>query len=129
MTHQINRRPMPILRLLLLLLVLIFVCFGVFAVTVDRLCNHSIEQWAPYYPNAVEDSADYNFLRPRSVGEGHVVLRSPDDVETVKQFYRDNTIELMHSGAVRGLASTNWQVEPDPEGDGSIIILFSACAV
>jgi len=129
MATQINRRPMPFLKWMFLLLLLIFACFGIFLATVDRLCHASIEKWAPYYPNAVVISADHNYLYPRAIGDSRVVLSSDDDVETVKQFYRDLMISLLQAEETHGLAATNWRVEADPENNGSIIILYSSCAV
>jgi hypothetical protein len=124
---QPNSKNIPFSRWLLFMFLLAFACVGTTLFAGDRLCRWSIESNLPYYPEARVVSIENNYLRPRAIGQTIVVLSSPDDVETVKQFYRDFTIARMNSEAARGLASTSWAVEPAPDGNGSIIRLFSEC--
>lgn len=88
-----------------------------------------VNTWAPYYPNAEVVSQDYDFIVPRTMGTGATIMVSPDDVETVKQYYRDLTIENLQGNKQRGLAATDWQVEENPDGEGSQIILSSVCGI
>ena len=102
-------------------------CFATLVLVVDEVCRLNIEQRIPYYPDARVVSVDYDFIRLRALGVSRVVLSSPEDPETVRQFYRDNTIRLMQAEESRGLAGTDWNVQPDEDGGGSIIILSSVC--
>lgn len=102
-------------------------CIGSMLVGGDIMCRNSVEKWAPYYPNAEEVSVDYNYVRPRAIGTTYVTLLSPDDEETVRQFYRDNMIANLNEEAAQGLAVTSYQIEPNPDGEGTIIRLYSRC--
>jgi hypothetical protein len=103
------------------------ICLGSIIVGADMICKSNVETWLPYYPNAEVVSIEHDFIRARAMGETWVVLSSPDDPETVRQFYRDNTLALMRAETLRGWAITDWRVEADPDGEGSIIRLYSLC--
>jgi hypothetical protein len=124
---QPNVRPPSLLKWAVLLLGLAFACIAMLLISVDYVCNSNIEQWAPYYPDATVISVEHDFIRARGIGTSRVTLASADDAETVRQFYRDNTLALMQTEQTRGLASTHWNVEENPEGSGSIITLYSEC--
>lgn len=122
---QPNTRPPTPLRWFLVMLLLAFGCVATMLFAADRLCSANIEQWTPFYPGAALTDQQHNFLRPRAMGISRVILSSPDDPETVRQFYRDHTLALLRAEQSRGIASTNWRVEPD--GTGSLIVLDSQC--
>ena len=124
---QPNQRPHSLWKVVLILLLLAFGCISTVIFTADQICRSNIEQWLPRYPGATIISSEYDFIRLRAIGTSTVVLFSPDEPETVRQFYRDLTLTLMQAGKSRGLASTNWTVEPNPDGEGSVIILYSEC--
>lgn len=120
---------MSTLKWFLLLLVFAFGCIGTVLFAGDQVCHSDIEQWIPVYPGAIVISKEHDFIRLRAMGTSVLTLSSPDDPEIVRQFYRDNTLRLLREQESRGLASTNWSVEPDPDSDGSIIILYSECGI
>ncbi len=94
----------------------------------DIKCSYDIENWwAPLYPNGETVLVEYDLFRPRALGETKWVLESSDDVETVKQFYREKRLETLDAGKTRGLAWSESFVTPLENGQGSRIIISSAC--
>ena len=122
-----NRKPTSILRVAAVLLLASFTCIGSIILVADLQCSADIEGWAPLYPNAEAVKVNYDLFRPRALGQTTLVMESPDDVETVKQFYRDNILEVLDAERSRGLAWADWRVQPLETGAGSRIILISAC--
>lgn len=121
-----RRKALRWARNIVLTLLLIFGCPGALLISADLACSYSIDLWLPLYPGAEVVSSDYNWIRPRASGRTIMVFKSSDEAETVRQFYRDVIIRLMGEAASRGSASTNWNVEEDPNG-GSVITLVSVC--
>lgn len=126
---QPNSRPPSILRTIIILGFISFACIGSIVFVGDVQCNNDIETWIPMYPNAETISVEYDFLRARAWGNSQTIQASPDDVETAKKFYRDHALILLDEEQSRGLASTNWTVEPNPDTDGSLITLYSSCGM
>lgn len=93
----------------------------------DFACNSTIEKWSPMYPNAEVIHVEYNFLRPRGMGVTYMVLHSPDDAQTVRDWYVANLQRLTKEDAGRGSGTNNWDVDEDPSGQGSLIYLSSRC--
>ncbi len=94
----------------------------------DIKCGYDIENWwAPLYPNGETVSVEYDLFRPRALGETMWIMESTDDVETVKQFYRNKRLETLDAGKTRGLAWTESFVQPLENSAGSRIIISSAC--
>ena len=124
-----NRQPVSFLRLFIILLLASLFFLGGIILLADIKCNYDIENWwAPPYPNAeTVHPIEYDLFRPRALGTTKWTMRSPDDVETVKQFYRDKRIEALNSDRTRGLAWAESFVRPAENGEGSLIILSSAC--
>lgn len=123
-----NQQPVSIPRLFIILLLASLLFLGAIILLADIKCNYDIENWwAPPYPNAKTVSIEYDLFRPRALGETKWMMHSPDDVETVKQFYRDKRIEALNSDRTRGLAWAESFVQPAENREGSLIILSSAC--
>jgi len=96
----------------------------------DIKCAYDIENWwAPLYPNGETVKREYDLFRPRALGETYWYMESTDDVETVKQFYRDTRIATLKAGKTRGIANSDSAVHPREDGEGSLIVLYSACGV
>lgn len=94
----------------------------------DIKCSYDIENWwAPLYPNGETVSVEYDLFRPRALGVTKWIMESSDDVETVKQFYREKRLEVLDAGKTRGLAWSESFVTPLENGQGSRIIITSAC--
>ena len=126
---QPNSRPPSLLKMTFILILASFTCIGSLIFVGDVQCNSDIEAWIPFYPNGDIVSIEYDFIRMRAWGDSKTVQSSPDDVETAKQFYRDLNLKLFDEERSRGLATANWTVEPNPETDGSLIILTSSCGM
>lgn len=94
----------------------------------DIKCGYDIENWwAPLYPNGETVAVEYDLFRARALGLTRWIMETDDDVETVKQFYRDTRLETLKAGKTRGLAWADSNVIPREGGLGSNIILISAC--
>ncbi|MBZ0304177.1 MAG: hypothetical protein K8J31_30860 [Anaerolineae bacterium] len=115
------------IRNIVLFLLLVFGCPGSMAVVGDIACNISINTWLPVYPDAQVISVEHNFIRPRGLGATLMVLRTPDDPETVNTFYRQNIQDLVDRGAPRGMGSTDWSAREDPDEEGTLLALYSRC--
>lgn len=124
-----NKRPPSILRLIIVLALVSVTCVGSIMFVADMQCSSDIAIWLPMYPNAETSSVEFDFIRARAWGNTQFTQVSPDDPETVKQFYRDNIIKLSNERRSRGLAGTDWKIEPDGETGGSQIILLSTCGM
>lgn len=95
----------------------------------DIKCAYDVENWwMPLYPNGETVDVQYDFIRPRAWGTTTWIMTTTDDVETVKQFYRDTRIATLKN-TIKGLASGDSHVLPLEEGEGSRIILVSVCGV
>lgn len=99
-------------------------------VLADVKCAYDIENWwAVPYPGAQTISIEHDdWFRPRALFYTIWVLHSPDDVETVKQWYRDLTLQVLQEGRTRGLAYTDYKVN-EAENGGSVIVLSSSCGM
>jgi hypothetical protein len=121
------RKALRLIRNIVFALLLIFACPAILIGGADISCGGLIDQWLPMYPGAEVVSVEYNFIRARASGRTMMTLSTPEEAETVRQFYRDNIIKLMEDQTPRGNASTSWEVEENTEGEGSLIHLFSVC--
>ncbi|MDE2820370.1 MAG: hypothetical protein OXN94_15130 [Chloroflexota bacterium] len=96
----------------------------------DTKCGYDIENWwAPLYPNGETVSVEYDLFRPRALGITYWYMESTDDVETVKQFYRDTRLATLKAKKTRGIANAESAVHPLENGEGSRIVLYSSCGV
>lgn len=94
---------------------------------IDRQCASDIDRWLPLYPGAVVVSEEHTFLRARGMGETTMTLHTPDDRQTVSNWYLDNTQSQSEIDPNRGAATTSLRVVDAPDG-GTLIHLFSECA-
>ena len=57
-----------------------------------------------------------DWYRPRSIGETRWLLHSDDDEETVKQWYRDLTMQVLEEKRTRGIAHSDYRVTAAESG-------------
>lgn len=95
----------------------------------DQYCRYEINQRLPIYPGATLVSQEFNGLRVRATGASQMVYTTPDDVETVKEFYRELNLERVKREGPPGIASVNFFVEPNPQGEGSVISYATECGI
>ncbi len=127
---QPNQKQTSLVRLFFILFGASAICIGSVILLADLQCASDIEGWwAPPYPNGKTVEVQYDLFRPRALGETNWIMVSDDDVETVKQFYRDYRMEVLNSGRSKGLAWADSFVEPREDGEGSRIVLHSACGI
>src|SRR5690606_27411437 len=124
-----RRRIVRWIRNIVLLLLLVFGCPGSIAIVADITCYNNISTWLPLYPGAESVSIDYNFIRPRGLGSTFIVLRTPDNPETVEAFYQQHMEALVSRNTPRGMGTTDFSAakNPEPEYGGSLIFLYSRC--
>ncbi|MCY3781147.1 MAG: hypothetical protein OXG78_12610 [Chloroflexi bacterium] len=95
----------------------------------DLKCAYDVEDWwMPLYPKGETVDVQYDFLRPRAWGTTTWTMITTDDVETVKQFYRDTRLFTLKN-KTRGIAWGDSHVQPLEDGEGSRIILLSVCGI
>lgn len=127
---EANRNQTGCVKTALILIGSAFLFIAAIILIADIKCGYDIENWwAPPYPNAETVRVEYDLFRPRALGETFWTMESADDVETVKQFYRDTRIATLKAGKTRGIANAESNVQPLENGAGSLIILYSTCGV
>lgn len=124
---NIGREIWLSIRSIVLVVAIVIGIFVVIFAVGDIACNATIETWTPIYPNSEVIELNYNFIRPRGMGVTTMKLHSPDDVETVRQWYLDNLTRLSRENAGRGSGTNSWNIDEDPSGQGSLIYLSSRC--
>lgn len=117
----------PLWKVLLIMVGSTVACMGVFVFSLDEVCRANIAMRQPLYPNAEVMTTEYSLFRPRAMGITRLTLATADDPETVRQWFRDVTMDLLQREQFRGIASLNYQVHENPEGEGSLINLYSEC--
>ena len=123
-----NRKPLSTRRHFVLMVSASVLFVAIVILLADIKCSYDIENWwSPLYPNGETVAVEYDLFRPRALGETEWIMESPDDVETVKQFYRDKRLEVLESDKTKGLAWSDSRVVPLENGEGSRIIILSAC--
>ncbi len=126
---ELNKKPPSTLRLLFILIFAAMGCVGSVLLVADLQCASDIETWAPLYPSAETVSVDYDTFRARATGITRSVQISSDDLETVKEFYREVTLANLRDGKGRGLAATDWRAIENPNGEGTQVTLISTCGI
>ncbi len=125
---EANRNQTGCFKTLVIMVGSSFAFIAVIILLADVKCAYDIENWwAPLYPNGETVEVEYDLFRARALGVSKLIMESPDDVETVKQFYRDKRLETLNAGKSRGLAWSESFVVPLEDGQGSRIVLTSAC--
>ncbi|MEZ4672165.1 MAG: hypothetical protein R3E39_30020 [Anaerolineae bacterium] len=128
-----ERTPRGCRRTLLSMLAVclaMLLCIGGTTLGLDGLCVASVTPRMPVYPGATITSKWHTFLRQFGMGESVMILHTPDDPEKVRSWYAVTISEVLRQNGNKGtFGSAKWAVDPAPEGDGSEITLYSACAV
>ena len=79
----------------------------------------------PLYPNGETVDYEYDFLRPRAWGTTTWIMTTADDVETVKQFYRDKRIDTLKN-KTRGIAAGDSRVLTLDDGIASARVQYDS---
>ncbi len=128
---QPNRKQTSLPRLFFILVSASLLFIGGVLLLADLQCAADIEGWwAQPYPGAETIDIQYDLFRARALGETRWIMESTDDLETVRKFYQDLTLEVLNSGRTRGLAWADRFVEEIEKEDGNKvtrIVLFSSC--
>lgn len=103
----------------------IFACSAATVIGLDAACYEYNSRWAPIYPGAVEVEIDYDFIRPQGMGNTYMVYETPDERLDVQAWYIE---QRANAGSSQGIGSAGFQVIEHPDGDGSLIRLYSSCA-
>ena len=125
---EANRQQAGCVKTTIILVASAFVFLALIVLVADIKCAYDIENWwSPLYPNGETVEVSYDLFRPRALGTTSWVMTTSDDVETVKQFYRDTRLATLRAEKSRGLAWSESYVQPLEDGEGSRIVLASAC--
>lgn len=100
-------------------------CLGTMVITIDSVCVRDANEWIPYYPDAELVSEYYTGVRAWGMGVTDVILHTPDDPKTVRQWYNDMRQGI---GPAAPLADMNFSIRYDEDDTGSNIYLTSECA-
>ena len=95
----------------------------------DQYCRYEINQRLPIYPGATLVSQEFNGLRARATGASQMVFATPDSADTVREFYRELNFKRVQEERPQGISTVNFQVEPDLQGDGSLISYMTECGI
>lgn len=125
--RQRQKRSPLVGCLVVALVVILFVVALVFGS--DQYCRYEINRRLPIYPGATVLSQEFNGLRVRATGASQVVVSTPDSSEAVKEWYRQLNLERVKREGPQGLASVNYVVEPNAEGEGSVIYYTTECGI
>jgi hypothetical protein len=125
--HKRNKRS-PLIGCVILPIVAVLLVAAL-VVGSDQYCRYEINQRLPIYPSATLVSQEFNGLRVRATGASQMVYTTPDDVEKVKAFYRELNLERVQREGPQGIATINFFVEPNPQGEGSVISYATECGI
>lgn len=101
---EANRNQTGCLKTTLILVGAAIVFIAAIILIGDLKCAHDVEEWwMPLYPNGETVDVQYDMFRPRAWGTTTWIMTTTDDVETVKQFYRDTRLFTLKN-KTRGLA-------------------------
>ncbi len=120
-------KPTPLWKVFFFMLLGIFACMALFLFAIDEVCRTNIATRQPLYPDAEVVSSTHSLLRPRAMGITRMTLSTPDEEESVRQWFRDLTLDLLRRGEFRGIASVEYRVRSASEGAGTLIDLYSEC--
>lgn len=128
--RQPNQKPTPLPKLFLILVGFSVALLALILLLADIKCNYDIENWwAQPYPGAETVGIKHDdWYRPRALFETVWMLRSEDDVEQVKQWYREKVLSVLDEERSRGLAYADHRVQ-EADGGGSLITLYSSCGI
>lgn len=121
------RQSAPLWKVMVGIIISIFLCTIVLWVFFDVTCSMFIERWLPIYPGAEIQEMTYTQLRPRANGETYMTLYTPDERNPVHLWHIQTERAIYEEDPNRGPAETDWRVIENPEGEGSIIYLYSRC--
>lgn len=125
-----SRLPRPVMGCLVVL-VAILLCSGVTMFAADRLCYGALSQRLPLYPNGTVISRVHNLFSEFGMGNTVVSIVTPDDQDTVRNWYGAATGAYMRSEGFGSpfftLARGQWDVSRGENGEGSMVILFGTC--
>jgi hypothetical protein len=114
-------------------------CFTMFLIAIgiaataflgsDQLCSMDIRRRLPNYPSAVVVKSEHNGIRLQAMGKSTLVFSTPDDPETVAQWYRQLTLEQLKKNRYSGLAAISRWSEANPDGQGTLIYYLTECGL
>lgn len=102
------------------------VCLLLAVVAIDQLCYSDVVSRQPFYPGGVVVESDYTLFRARALGQTRLTLATSDDIETVREWLREQNLELLRAERFRGLADLSWRAETN-SGEGSLLYYSSSC--
>lgn len=111
------------------LILIICACSGISVVGVNFICISSATTWLPIYPGAQVVSDSHTFLSTFGMGETLLVLATPDAEPEVYSWYAVAIRKVSQQNNPPRIARTKWATAEGEDGNGTLITLYSACAV
>lgn len=103
----------------------VFACAAATVVGIDAACYEYNSRWVPIYPSATVVEMDFDFIRPQGMGNTYMVYETADERLDVQDWYIQ---QRARAGSSQGIGSAGFQVVDHPDGEGSLIRLYSSCA-
>ena len=121
---EANRSQTGCLKTTLILVGTAIVFIGAIILIGDLKCAHDVEDWwMPLYPNGETVDVQYDMFRPRAWGATTWIMTTTDDVETVKQFYRDTRLFTLKN-KTKGIAAGDSRVLTLEDGISSARVQY-----
>jgi hypothetical protein len=95
----------------------------------DQYCVIDANRRLPPYPGSERIKETHNGLRPRGTGNTLEVFLSQDSQGTIEAWYQDLALKAVSSGKTRGIANLSHWLEPNPDGEGTLIYNLSQCVM
>lgn len=121
------RQHWLLIRSLIAIVIGVLILVSLTFVTINLVCHADIEKWLPIYPKAEVITETHSFIE-RGAGITTLILSSPDDSTTVTQWYFAHQRSVEQDNPNHGLSTTNFKVQSNSNGLGSVINLYSECA-
>lgn len=123
---EANRNQTGCLKTSLIMIASALIFVAAIILIGDLKCAYDVEDWwMPLYPNGETVDVEYDFLRPRAWGATTVTMTTADDVETVKQFYRDTRLFTLKN-KTKGIAAGDSRVLTLEDGIASARVHYDS---
>lgn len=107
---EANRNQTGCLKTTLILVGAAIIFIAAIILIGDFKCAYDVEDWwMPLYPKGETVDVQYDLFRPRAWGTTTWIMTTTDDVDTVKQFYRDRRLFTLKN-KTKGIAAGDSRV-------------------
>ncbi len=115
---------------IVILIIVIGGCIAGMLITTNILCANSLREKLLVYPGAEIIWERHSVATTFGIGETYIMLESPDDPDTVHEWYNRYNADLLRNRRDNRLlyfGSGEWSVGEQEDGTGSAIVLHGVC--